>query len=518
MNQKVFIYVSFLFIFTYCEDIYYNHTNLDKNLVFVFSTYRHGARTIFTFIDHFKNFVPSFGALTDYGRKQHLEIGRNYRKRYSNFLNLNYDKNEIYIRSSDVQRTIISTEKELEGLFNKPIKRSDIQIVPNGESFWDLYHLNNSEHKEMDDYSSYCKKKRSLGPDYNEIFKTNIFPILKDCYGMKKMPFLILFCDSVFTAYFEYTYGNDKKNKIAKCGNENPKKFYDFCYDWYNTFRGWDEYAGYMFYKLYQHIFTYMDNAINKRSPLKMFMIGGHEDTVDKFMDFLDGMKIIPRTHYPHYACNIVIELRKYDDYYLEFYYNDILKYNNTYETFKKILDDSKYSNLYNYCGLPPWVKTQINQTKNDTIKHVINETKNIINGQNETQKKEMTNNITQNEINKKEAHKIHDKNKTNKQLDNKKAESSNDLMVNRTKNSSNNTSLISLKMKLRAFFRQEDDFNLYIILICIAFLITVLTAMIIIIVCIWRKRKKEFTRLVEEQKSKNNNNLSIINDFPNVK
>ena len=52
-----------------------------------------------------------------------------------------------------------------------------------------------------------------------------------------------------------------------------------------------------------------MDNSISGNSPLKMVMIGGHDITVDKFMNFLDGMKIIPRTHYPHYACNIVIEL-----------------------------------------------------------------------------------------------------------------------------------------------------------------------------------------------------------------
>ena len=499
MNKKAFIYVSFLFIFIQCEDILYNHTSLDKNLVFVFSTYRYGARTTFTKVDHFGNPVNSPGALTNYGGIQHLEIGKNYRNRYSNFLNLSYDKNEMYIRSSDVPRTIISTEKELEGLFNKTIKRSDIQIVAKGANFWDLYHLNKNEHKEMDNYSSYCKKKRSLGPNYNEIFKTNIFPILKDCYGMTTIPNLGVFCDSVFTAYFEYTYGNDKNNKIAKCGNENPKKFHDFCYDWSNTLREWDEYAGYMFYKLYQHIFTYMDNAINKRSPLKMFMIGGDDSTVDKFMNFLDKMKIIPRTHYPNYASNIIIELRKYnDDYYLEFYYNDILKYNNTYGTFKKILDDSKYSNLYNYCGLPPWIKIPIKQIKNYTNKRVLNE-------QNETQKQETINNITQNEI---------------KPLYNRKAESSNVLMSNQTKNSTNNntnTGIISLKNKLREFFRQEDDFNLYIILICIATTIIVLTSMAIIIICILRKSKKEFMRLVEEQKSKNNNNFSVMTNSSQV-
>ena len=84
-------------------------------------------------------------------------------------------------------------------------------------------------------------------------------------------------------------------------------------------------------------------------------------------MNFLDGLKIIPRTHYPHYACNIVIELRKYnEEFYLEFYYNDILKYNETFQTFADTLDNSKYSNMYNYCGVPSWaqpIKTESLQT-----------------------------------------------------------------------------------------------------------------------------------------------------------
>ena len=118
---------------------------------------------------------------------------------------------------------------------------------------------------------------------------------------------------------------------------------YDFCYNWYNTFRGWDEYGAYMFYMFYQNIFEYMNMSINGEKSIKMIMIGGHDITVDKFMNFLDGLKIIPRNEYPHFSFNIVIELRKYNNnFYLEFYYNDILKYNNTLEIFKNALKVSK--------------------------------------------------------------------------------------------------------------------------------------------------------------------------------
>jgi len=64
-----------------------------------------------------------------------------------------------------------------------------------------------------------------------------------------------------------------------------------------------------------------MDNYINGRIKIRMMMIEGHDVTDAPLIDFLSGLNIIPRTHYPHYACNVVMELRKYgQDFYLEFY------------------------------------------------------------------------------------------------------------------------------------------------------------------------------------------------------
>ena len=62
---------------------------------------------------------------------------------------------------------------------------------------------------------------------------------------------------------------------------------HDFCVRYFDTFRGWDEAGAYMFYMLYQNILRYMVNAIEGTSDLKMVMIGGHDITVDKFMNFL---------------------------------------------------------------------------------------------------------------------------------------------------------------------------------------------------------------------------------------
>lgn len=82
-----------------------------------------------------------------------------------------------------------------------------------------------------------------------------------------------------------------------------------------------------MVYMLFQHIFQFIDNYINNRSKIKMMMIDRYDVTVSPLIGFLNGLNIIPRTHFPHFSCNVVIELRKYgQDFYLEFYYNNISK------------------------------------------------------------------------------------------------------------------------------------------------------------------------------------------------
>jgi len=397
----------------------YNHTNKENNLYFVFTTFRHGARKPLFGVDFFGNRNYSAGALTKYGKIQHLEIGRNYRKRYSNFVNISFDKNELYIRSSDVGRTIVSTEKELEGFFNKTIDRSNIVIARGGGHFMNLFHLDPKEQIEMNKYVASCSK-RKLSKNFRDIYNREIFPNVRKCYQMENITDygMGMFCDSMISHYFDYSYGNETYNIISRCSKENIQKFYDFCVEQADAYRGWNEIGAYIFYMLFKHIFQNMDNYINGRSKIKMMMIGGHDVTVAPFMDFLNGLNIIPRTHYPHFACNIVIELRKYgQDFYLEFYYNDVLKYNNTLEKFKSILNNSKYSNLYNYCGIPSYFNNTNNST-NQTINNqtVKNETK-IENGKNET------NNTVNNQAIKNESKIENIKNETNLNINNQTVE-----------------------------------------------------------------------------------------------
>ncbi|XP_037029743.1 prostatic acid phosphatase-like [Bradysia coprophila] len=98
--------------------------NVDENgkLIFVHVLFRHGDRTP---IDPYPNdpwgnrtFWPvGWGQLTNLGKQQHYNLGKWLRNRYDNLISDKYSKDTVFIRSTDVDRTLMSAEADLAGLF-----------------------------------------------------------------------------------------------------------------------------------------------------------------------------------------------------------------------------------------------------------------------------------------------------------------------------------------------------------------------------------------------------------------
>jgi lysosomal acid phosphatase len=121
--------VVFLSLFVSCL-VVQSITALDSDiqgLRLISVVFRHGERTPINPYptDPYKDrkYWPiGFGQLTDKGKERHYELGQWLRNRYSGFLNEQYNTDEIYVRSTDVDRTLMSAESNLAGLY-PPVNR-----------------------------------------------------------------------------------------------------------------------------------------------------------------------------------------------------------------------------------------------------------------------------------------------------------------------------------------------------------------------------------------------------------
>merc|ERR1719318_119760 len=109
--------------------------NEQRGLRLVHILYRHGARTpCWSYpTDPYKdrtNWPEGLCNITRIGRENHLQLGYWLRKRYHGFLKL-YNQEEIYARSTNIDRTLISTRLTLTGLCtNHPLHHVPIHTSP----------------------------------------------------------------------------------------------------------------------------------------------------------------------------------------------------------------------------------------------------------------------------------------------------------------------------------------------------------------------------------------------------
>ena len=188
---KSFILFFLVYVFKQSEvkDTQWPLTDEDYTIKFVWTAFRHGARAsntvkngkdLFNFdwdIDH--------GELTNVGIRQHFILGQLQRQRYSRFLSKTIQKGELYMLSTDFNRTIMSLMSHYQGLYEEGQSLTEEQrviAIPPGityESLPDKY--KNSKYSLTDNISIQALHVIPDGKPYYEINKH------KYCEGIPEM-------------------------------------------------------------------------------------------------------------------------------------------------------------------------------------------------------------------------------------------------------------------------------------------------------------------------------------------
>ncbi|CAF3180608.1 unnamed protein product [Rotaria socialis] len=108
----------------------FNPANFARQLIGTHILFRHGERSPTMLYPSDPNDLSfwsnGLGSLTVRGKFQHIHLGQYFRERYSTLLNSTYVASEIFVRSSDYDRTLMSAYLTLFGLY--PASNINISI------------------------------------------------------------------------------------------------------------------------------------------------------------------------------------------------------------------------------------------------------------------------------------------------------------------------------------------------------------------------------------------------------
>ncbi|XP_043464721.1 prostatic acid phosphatase-like [Leptopilina heterotoma] len=292
-----------------------NYLTADDLGTVIFSSllFRHGDRTP---VDPYPNdpyrnessWPVPFGQLTNLGRHQHLMLGRWLRNRYSKLLPETYTYYDIFVRSTDVDRTLMSAESNLAGLY-----------PPEGKQVWDnLKWMPIPVHTvpEKEDHILYARKycpryeyeleKLMNSDEMKKINQENAqvyayltlhtgrkINTLEDVNTIYNTLFIEELYNKTLPAWTKAVYP-DKLKPIAEMSFET---------DCYNKILKRLK-TGSLLGEMVQNLLMKSKNSLNP--DRKLWIYSAHDETVANFLMTLDLFD----AHCPPYAALVLLELR----------------------------------------------------------------------------------------------------------------------------------------------------------------------------------------------------------------
>jgi hypothetical protein len=338
LGQKLIKMLKFLFILLSFLPLYF----CKNELLFVQVLWRHGDRApMFNYPTdpHNESTWPGgYGELTELGMRQQYTLGKLLRQKYITsdppFLSARYTPKEIYIRSTDVNRTMISAMSNLAGMFPAGEPGFDFPFGDRWPTHWtpipvhtvptDEDHVGNifapcPRATELDEFIQNSKEFKELtaqnhdffhfaslktGKEYNlvNIYELNDINYIESLYNLSQpewmTPEFILKLRNITRKGNEFVYGISKPyvpEMIKLRGGSILKAIIDN-----------------MQFKL---------SCINRpndpnclwMSKLKYYAFSAHDTTVAALLTTFGDEQRVIRGGLPHYTASVAIELWNLD-------------------------------------------------------------------------------------------------------------------------------------------------------------------------------------------------------------
>lgn len=271
--------------------------------------FRHGDRTPiepFPTDKHKDYWTQGFGQLTKIGKQEQYELGQFIRKRYQDFLNESYNCDEVLINSTNVDRTLMSAESVLAGLY-----------PPSSEELWNdnilwqpvPVHTEQTPTDYVLNTDSYCPKYDSLyskvllSPGMQQINEEN-----KGLYGLVTNKTGRNVMDIFGINKVHDTLLIEKLYNLSIPGWVDPV---------YNQMRNLSNLSFTWKYKLHEerrlkggplvgHMIHNMQLRIDRQNTVrKTYLFSSHDTSVSAFLSALDLFNGIA----PPYAAAVFVEL-----------------------------------------------------------------------------------------------------------------------------------------------------------------------------------------------------------------
>ncbi|XP_046820173.1 prostatic acid phosphatase-like isoform X2 [Vespa crabro] len=279
----------------------------------LFSQMSHGDRTPIEPYptDPYKNeslWPVPYGQLTNLGKSQHFYMGQWLRNRYSHLLSDLYSPYDIYIHSTDVDRTLMSAETNLAGLY-----------PPKGNQIWNAIHwipipihtIPESEDNVLSG-KKYCQRynfeldKVLESPEIKKINQDNkhLYDYLTEKTGMNVTSLKDV--NHIYdTLYIEDLYNKTlpEWTKTVFPDKLKPLAAKSFTISAYNKILQKLK-IGLLFGEIIDHMEKKSRNALVP--DRKVWMYSAHDETVANMLMTLDLFD----PHCPPYIATILIELR----------------------------------------------------------------------------------------------------------------------------------------------------------------------------------------------------------------